>query len=99
MDKFYGCVSTARVWCNNAENQHRHCADGTLKEHCQQKEEKGINAITRYEDIANALNLEEPYSQGKTVVYYRVSTHVQKTDLEHQRQALETYALNALLSC
>ncbi|MBW4669632.1 MAG: IS607 family transposase [Cyanomargarita calcarea GSE-NOS-MK-12-04C] len=59
------------------------------------KRGKGNQRYYTEEDIANALNIEQPLKQGKIVVYYRVSTHVQKVDLEHQRLALETYALNA----
>ncbi|MUG93002.1 IS607 family transposase [Scytonema sp. UIC 10036] len=59
------------------------------------KRGKGNQRYYIDEDIAIALNLESPSKKGKTVVYYRVSTQVQKADLEHQRQALETYAVNA----
>ena len=45
------------------------------------------------DDIFKALNLEKPNKQGKTVVYCRVSSHAQKTDLQAQMEAMQTFCL------
>ena len=37
------------------------------------------------DDIFKVLNLKKPNNQGKIVVYCRVSSHVQKDDLQSQR--------------
>lgn len=74
-------VSTLRRW----DREGRLCPKKSLGGH-------------RYytdEDLALALNLDKPQPQGNTVVYCRVSSQTQKSDLLSQIQAMETYCLSA----